>query len=280
MKQEAIKDYFIVNGTIKKVDESNIFKEIEKPSIYEVIRIIDGVPLFLEEHLDRMYWSAELKNYTIEVDKDKIKGYIKSLIVKNNVNKLNIKLLLGERQNKEKIFLIYFIESFYPPQDYYTDGIHTILFDHERDNPNAKVLFSTFKEEVSRELKKQGAFEALLVNKSGYILEGSRSNMFFVKNNKVYTAKAKDVLLGVTRKHIFKACEKLNIKIIEESISKKELHKLEGAFMTGTSVNVLPIYSIDNIKLDSIKNKIIKEINNFYSTEMADYIKNNRQEWI
>ena len=148
------------------------------------------------------------------------------------------------------------------------------------DNPNAKVLFSTFKEEVSRELKKQGAFEALLVNKSGYILEGSRSNMFFVKNNKVYTAKAKDVLLGVTRKHIFKACEKLNIKIIEESISKKELHKLEGAFMTGTSVNVLPIYSIDNIKLDSIKNKIIKEINNFYSTEMADYIKNNRQEWI
>lgn len=279
LKKEAIKDYFIVNGNIKSVKKSNIFKMIERPSIYEVIRIIDGVPLFLEEHLDRMYHSAELINYTIDEDKNKIKEYIKKLTLKNNVKQLNIKLLLGETKKKEKVFLVYFIESFYPPQDYYINGIHTILFDYERDNPNAKVLFSSFKDQVSKELKSQEAFEALLVNKSGYILEGSRSNIFFVKENKIYTAKAKDVLMGITREYIYKICEGLSIEIIEESMGKDELHKLEGAFMTGTSVNVLPISTIGEIKLNSIKNRIIREINNSYKIEMENYLLENKNIW-
>lgn len=272
MKAEAVKDYLIINGKIKRTKEVDIFEKIDKPSIYEVIRIIDGVPLFLEEHLDRMFFSAKLINYDIEKDRKEIEEEIKALIFKNKVERLNIKLLSSETEKEEKVFLVYFIESFYPPKDYYTNGIHTILFDYERNNPNAKVLFSSFKDEVSKEIKKQGAFEALLVNKSGYILEGSRSNTFFVKDNKVYTAKPKDVLLGITRKHIFKVCKKLNIEIIEESIHTEDLNKLEGAFMTGTSVNVLPISTIGKINLNSINNKLIKEINNYYVKQMENYI--------
>src|SRR5690606_31821955 len=128
---------------------------------------------------------------------------------------------------------------------------------YERDNPNAKVLVTSFKEDVAKALKEKEAFEALLVNKSGYIPEGSRSNMFFVKGDKVYTAKASEVLIGITRKYIFNVCDKLNIKIVEESIHVDDLDKLDGAFMSGTSVNVLPISSIDNIKLDSVNNRII-----------------------
>lgn len=272
MKAEAVKDYLIINGKIKRTKEVDIFEKIDKPSIYEVIRIIDGVPLFLEEHLDRMFFSAKLINYDIEKDRKEIEEEIKSLISNNKVERLNIKLLSSETEKEEKVFLVYFIESFYPPKDYYTNGIHTILFDYERNNPNAKVLFSSFKDEVSKEIKKQGAFEALLVNKSGYILEGSRSNTFFVKDNKVYTAKPKDVLLGITRKHIFKVCKKLDIGIIEESIHTEDLNKLEGAFMTGTSVNVLPISTIGKINLNSINNKLIKEINNYYVKQMENYI--------
>lgn len=280
MRKEAIKDYFFVNGEMKSVEESNIFDKIEKPSIYEVIRIIDGVPLFLEEHLDRMYNSAELIKYNIDEDKNKIKKYIKKLILKNHIKDLNIKLLLGETKSGEKVFLAYFIDSFYPPQNYYINGIHTILLNYERENPNAKVLFTSFKDEIAKELNTHKAFEALLVNSSGYILEGSRSNMFFVKDDKVYTAKPKNVLLGITRKHIFKVCKKLNIEIIEESISKDELDKLEGAFMTGTSVNVLPISTIDRIELNSVNNRIIKEINNSYIIEMEDYILKNHHHWL
>lgn len=280
MKPEAIKDYYIINGQIKTTDDLEIFKKIEKPPIYEVIRIIDGVPLFLEDHLERMFDSASIIGYSIDRDIKEIKNDIKALILKNNIDTLNVKLLSTEVEGIGKIFLAYNIESFYPPEEYYKKGINTTLFYYERNNPNAKVLFTSFKEDVAKALKEKDAFEALLVSKSGYIPEGSRSNMFFVKGDKVYTAKASEVLIGITRKHIFEVCNSLNIKIIEEGIHIDDLGKLDGGFMSGTSVNVLPISTIDDIKLDSVNNKVIKEINNAYVSKMKNYILMNKSEWI
>jgi len=176
--------------------------------------------------------------------------------------------------------MVYCIESFYPPNDYYLKGINTVLYNYERKNPNAKVLVSTFKEDVTKVIKQNNSFEALLVTDEGYIPEGSRSNVFFVKGEKLFTAPKKDVLLGITRKHVFKICGSLNIKVIEESINKQDLNKLEGAFISGTSVNILPISYIGELKLDSVNNKILTEIIKAYNTLIDEYISNNKNQWI
>lgn len=279
MKAEAIKDYYIVNGEIKNTQEQEIFRKIQKPPIYEVIRVINGVPLFLEDHLERMFHSAKLIGHDLGREEKEIREDMKTLILKNNVDRLNIKLLSTEIEGMGKVFIVYNIQSFYPPEDYYRDGIQTILFHYERNNPNAKVLFVSFKEDVAKALEENKAFEALLVSKSGYILEGSRSNMFFVKGDNVYTAPASEVLIGITRKHIFDVCSRLNIKIIEEPIHINDLNKIDGAFMSGTSVNVLPISTIDNIQLNSVNNKVIKEINNRYVENMDNYLMDHKREW-
>lgn len=278
MRPEAIRDYYIVNGRVESTANLDIFNHIEKPPIYEVIRAVEGVPLFLEDHLKRMYDSGEIIGYDIDKDKEDISKDIRSLILKNKVDNLNVKLLSTEIEDMGKVFLVYNIESFYPPEEYYKQGIHTTLFHYERSNPNAKVLFTSFKEDVAKALQEKNAFEALLVSKSGYIPEGSRSNIFFVKGDKVYTANGSDVLIGITRKHIFNVCEKLNIKIIEESIHIDDLNKLDGGFMSGTSVNVLPISTIDDIKLDSVNNPIIKEINKEFINQIREYILNHKAE--
>lgn len=280
MKPEAIREYYIENGKIKTTDDVDIFHKIEKPPIYEVIRVIDGVPLFLEDHLDRMFHSAKIIQHDLNRSETEIRKDIKKLILKNSIEKLNIKLLSTKVEGIGKVFLVYCIESFYPPEKYYQDGIKTILFNYERKNPNAKVLFTSFKEEVTKELENKNAFEALLVDKSGYIPEGSRSNIFFVKEDKVYTGRESEVLLGITRKYIFKVCKKLDIEIIEESIHEKDISKLDGAFMSGTSVNILPIRTIDGIKMNSINNNIIKKINQSYLDEMENYISRHKNQWI
>ena len=274
MKAEAIEKYYLLNGELKSTRDLQIFNKINKP-IYEVIRVIDGVPLFLEEHLERMRKSAELVDYNINRTDSEIQKDIKRLISGNEIKNLNIKLICTDIEEMGQIFLVFFIKSFYPPKEYYKDGIHTTLFHYERKNPNAKVQMSNFKMEVAKKLEEKNAFEALLVSEDGYIPEGSRSNMFFVKKGKLYTAPKGDVLLGITRKHIFQVCEELGIKIIEENIHVGDLDKLDGAFMTGTSVNVLPISSIDHIHLNSVNNKMIKEINNAYVNKMMKYIEDN-----
>jgi len=279
LKREAIKKYFILNGELIETEKEEIFHLINKPPIYEVIRVINGVPLFLEEHLERMRSSSDITGYKIYRSDEDIKEDIRRLIIENNISNLNIKLLCTDVEGKGQLFLAYFIESYYPDEIVYNNGIHTILYYFERENPNAKILNVSFKEDVNAKIKEEDAFEALLVNRNGYITEGSRSNMFFVTDSLVYTSPAGEVLLGVTRKYIMKVCRDLDIEVVEENINIEDLEKLNGAFMSGTSVNVLPISTIDHHEYDSVNNSIVKKIGEGYLNEMKNYIKKNMDKW-
>lgn len=279
MKNESIGRYFVLNGELHLTENNDIFREINGPSIYEVIRIINGVPLFLEEHIDRMRGSSSLVNYNINKANGEIREDIKILIGANNVENMNIKLLCTDVEGCGQVFLAYFIESHYPDECTYKKGINTILYHSERENPNAKILNTTFKENVNKLISEKNAYEAILVNDDGYITEGSRSNMFFIWNLKVYTASSKEVLLGVTRKHIMKVCDELKLDVVEENIHTDDLGKIDGAFMSGTSVNVLPISTIDDFSYDSVNNHIIMKIANGYLREIEEYIKENKGIW-
>lgn len=278
MKNEARNKYFKINDSILESNEDDIFEQIITPSIYEVIRVIDGVPIFLEEHLDRMFTSARIINYDMLYSKDQIKESIKEVILKNKVHNQNIKLL-GSKIDDKMVFLVYFVDSFYPPKEYYSSGIKTIIFEHERDNPNAKIQKDDFRKKVKEAMDMNDAFEALLINNDGYILEGSRSNMFFVKDNKIFTAPSNQVLLGITRKYIFNIAEILNIDIVEEAIHMDDIKDLQGAFMSGTSVGVLPISRIDTRVIQSTDNEIIKRLNKAYDELIENYIREEKTQW-
>ena len=278
MKNEARNKYFKINDSILENNEDDIFEQIITPSIYEVIRVIDGVPIFLEEHLDRMFTSARIINYDMLYSKDQIKESIKEVILKNKVHNQNIKLL-GSKIDDKMVFLVYFVDSFYPSKEYYSSGIKTIIFEHERDNPNAKIQKDDFRKKVKEAMDMNDAFEALLINNDGYILEGSRSNMFFVKDNKIFTAPSNQVLLGITRKYIFNIAEILNIDIVEEAIHMDDIKDLQGAFMSGTSVGVLPISRIDTRFIQSTDNEIIKRLNKAYDELIENYIREEKTQW-
>ena len=81
------------------------------------------------------------------------------------------------------------------------------------------------------------------------------------------------VLLGVTRNYVIKLCEELNISVSEGLISLNQLKELEGAFITGTTVDVLPISSIDNIQLSTPNNHIMESIIQSYNKKMEDNIR-------
>lgn len=278
MKREAKNDFFKFNDSILITEDEDIFQKIIEPSIYEVIRVIEGVPIFLDDHLDRMFNSASIIGYEIKYSKDEIKSSIKEVILKNEVKNQNIKLL-ASRVDGEEVFLVYFVDSFYPPKEYYEDGIKTIIFKHERDNPNAKVQKGDFRNRVKLAMDKNNAFEALLVNSKGYIPEGSRSNMFFVKDDRIFTAPSNEVLLGITRKYIFNLAHIIDVDIIQESIHMDHIKELQGAFMSGTSVGVLPINRIDNMIIESKANEIIGKLKESYDELIHNYIEENIIHW-
>jgi len=277
MKAESILDYYIYNRELYQVDNIKGFEEVKSPTIYEVIRILEGVPLFEGEHIERMRKSAKSLGHIIHKTDEEISKDIDKVIKANRCNNMNIKLLCSNLNEEKEDFMIYFITSSYPGKEVFEKGIHTIIFHSERKNPNAKIINIDLREKVNQEMKKANAYEALLVKDNGIITEGSRSNIFFVKGDKVYTAPKGEVLLGVTRNEIMDICRDLDIEVVEDHIHTDSLSDFDGAFMTGTSVDVLPISSVDNIKYDSVNNQIIKRIGNGYLESVNRYIKLRKQ---
>lgn len=271
MKNEVIESYFISNGTQFPLNEVDRFY-ITQPTIYEVIRVIDEVPLFIEEHLARLQASAASLNADLKDIETKITADIKQLIKINNNPEMNVKLVVYNLENSTPDYIIAFVHSSYPSKDQYEKGVHTIIVNEERPNPNAKIINSQLREMINAKLKESNAYEALLVNNRGEITEGSRSNLFFIEEGKVYTAPSQDVLIGITRKYIIKACTNLNLEVVEQPIPFSMLEYAEGAFITGTSPKVLPIASIDEMVIDSANNNIVSAILKEYDSILRQYI--------
>ncbi|HZJ76109.1 MAG TPA: aminotransferase class IV [Oscillospiraceae bacterium] len=275
-QKEIAKDYFIYNGDVIPRKKFDIEKTTVYPSVYEVIRIIDGVPLFFEEHIERLWNSIKILGYKHPYDNSTIKEHILKLLEINKCYNYNVKIIINALDSKEPNLFVYYVVSNYPADELYKTGIHTILYEAERDDPNVKVIAADFRDKVNKSIEEADAHEALLVNNKGEITEGSRSNIFFVKDDVFYTAPAEDVLVGITRKRIIQLCLKLGYKVVEEPISVGFSENIDGLFMTGTSPKVLPIKSIDDRKYNSGENSAIKAVHDAYNKLIGDYISNNK----
>jgi len=274
--KEIAKDFFLLNGKAISSSEFDQKTTTLYPSFYEVIRVIDGVPLFFEEHIQRLIRSLNLLNYVLPSDENTIKKQIHTLIEINKCYNYNVKIVVNKLNDKDPNLFIYFITSTYPNKDQYEKGVHSILYKAERENPNAKVIATSFRDAVNTCIKSVNAYEALLVNQKGEITEGSRSNMFFVKNNVFYTSPSKDVLVGITRSRVIQLCTQLGYEVKEQEIPVSFLDEIDGLFLTGTSPKVLPIASVDTHQYDSSNNSAILALQKAYDDLINSYINKNK----
>ena len=273
MISETEEKYMVINGRIIPVPDAGGILAGSSRTIYEVIKVVSGIPLFLEKHMERLEASARLINYSVNNISNSIRKSIMELIKANNSPEKNIKIIVYNMGNPVPDFMAYFIRSSYPTPEQYETGVHGILLREERNNPNAKVVNSGYKERVAAALAEANAYEALLVNREGEITEGSRSNIFFVRNGKVLTAPKGNVLIGITRAYVFELCRNLGIEIIEEPISVSMLGEMDGVFMTGTSPKILPISTIGDMSFSSSGNPVIKALIKSYNDVVEKYIK-------
>lgn len=276
---KCINAYFLFGGEIKKCEEFENYNSSTGKSLYEVMRISDGMPIFLMEHLDRLYDSAKIMKYNLSITRDEIINEILKLIYKNKAQVGNIKLVINYSPSDEKCnnkndfnekVLLYFMPHAYPLKEQYVEGVKTITYHGERSNPNAKVINSVFRDKVNEQIKNKDVYEAILVDDEGYITEGSKSNIFMVEGSTVITSKVANVLPGITRQFVIKTCEKLNIVFEEKNIHERDLESLTGLFISGTSPNVLPIKNVDEFSFDSSKNPIINSIMKKFDDELTE----------
>jgi branched-chain amino acid aminotransferase len=103
---------------------------------------------------------------------------------------------------------------------------------------------------------------ALLLDANGFISEGTGDNFFIVKDNKVFTPKGKDILRGISRDYVINdLCKKLKIEVYEKNFEPYDVYAADEAFMTGTPFCMLPVTSLNGLKIgDGARGKIFNKL--------------------
>ncbi|GAU77176.1 branched-chain amino acid aminotransferase [Fusibacter sp. 3D3] len=258
-----------------QVDINEEVRYLQSP-VYEVIRIIEGTPLFFQEHMKRFQTSLELVNYECAYSSETIFDQIKNLIETTGLKDNNIRLEYGVT-DLGMILMLFMVKSEYPNKSFYEQGVRVKTACIVRGNPHAKLVNKHYLEQISALKAVSDVYEIILKNEAGKIAEGSKSNLFFIKDQTIYSAKEADILMGITRLELMAIFEKLDLTYIELDIYEETLERYEACFLSGTSIGVLPIESVNEMKYNSTSNHVIIKLMGAYNTAVKNNLENTRR---
>jgi branched-chain amino acid aminotransferase len=261
---------FVLNGELVSAEQFDRSLVYEGESVYEVIRMVKGNPIFLNDHMERLATSVTIQNREMLADFSALSKAILVLTRGDKKKEANLKIVFNYNNGSDN-FLIYYIEPIYPTEEQYRNGVKGILFPAERKDPESKVINHKLRSSISHKLLNERGYEALLVNEENLITEGSRSNIFFLRGETLFTAPDSLILKGITRKHLLDICKENGIEVNFSCVRASEIADYDAVFMSGTSPMVLPFNAIDNIKFD-VRNPLMERLRKLYMKRVEESI--------
>lgn len=223
--------------------------------IFDFFRLVGNEPLFLEDHLDRFFYSAEGMHLHLELSREELKTAIYELIKKNDLPDTGIRLGLSGGYSEDgfnlgKPNLVLSQHSFTPPnQTEIEQGIKLTSYPHIRQLPHIKsidYLTAIWLQPVRVE---KGA-DDILYHHGGIVSECPRSNFFLITQDDKIITPSGGALKGITRKKLIELVSS-DFTIEERAITLDDVKFAKEAFITSTTKRLLPIRKIDEVVYDS-----------------------------
>jgi branched-chain amino acid aminotransferase len=267
---------FILNGDLHSSELFDKSLVYEGDSIYEVIRMVNGSPVFFKDHMERLALSIKLQRKEMLADISALRKDIINLTRSDRKKETNLKIVFNYNKGLSS-YLVYYIEPIYPSREQYKNGVKGILYFAERKDPESKVINHKLRTSIYTKLIHEKGYEAILVTENNLITEGSRSNIFFLKGDTLITAPDNVILNGITRKHILEICRENSIKVEFECVNVSDISKYDSVFMTGTSPMVLPFCCINDIKFN-VQLPLMEKLRELYLLRVEESIRRFRHE--
>ena len=217
---------------------------------------------FLNDHVDRLYRSAEAYNLEIPFNKNVITNAIKEIVKVNKLKSAYIRPLVffgdGEmgllpKDIPVRVAIAAWEWGAYLGDDAGSQGVNVCISDWQRISPKS---FKPFAKGVGGYMNstlakvdavKQGFDDAIMLSDKGNIAEGSGQNIFIYKDNQLLTPPIETGALGgITRKTVIEIAKYLEIPVIEKDLTPTELVSSEEIFFTGTATEVVGVVSVDS----------------------------------
>lgn len=229
--------------------------------IFDYLRVADNKPLFLEDHLERFYNSANTMRLQVKESKEEVLEKVYELIKMNNLSYSGIRLLIGGGDSAdgytifEPSLMIIQQPIPTPPDTMNLQGIRLASFEYQRQLSRVKTTDYLMAIHLQPWMKEQGA-DDILYYSEGIVRECPRSNFFIIKNGTIITASNK-MLLGITRKNILRIASENNIPVEERDFTIAELKTADEAFISSSTKRITAVRQIDDYILPAITEQSI-----------------------
>ena len=251
-----------VNGTWVHPQEAtlsiNDTAVLRSYSVFESLRTYDRRPFHLDDHLTRLYRSAELIDMDIPFSREHITSAVLETIERNAYRHATIRILItgGESEDGvlpsgKPVLAILITPLGERDMQRFARGYKLITTNLQRVSPEAKTTSYVAAVRALKEAALRGADDALFVNKQGHVLEATRSNFFIFRSGTLVTP-GEGILIGITRNVVLDLARG-RFPIEERPILLAELAQADEAFVTSSSKEIVPVVQIDDLVIGNGK---------------------------
>ena len=281
--------YIWLNGSFQPFNDTNI--HLLSHTLHYGLGAFEGVRAYetesggaifrLGDHTKRLFDAANKINVTIPYSLEDLEAVQKEAMIKNNLEEGYIRpiVFLGSEsmglRAKDLVSVNVAVACWEWPS--YMDpeakkkGISIIKSPYQQyDNPlysNNKIIGTYINSIMAlHDAIAKNADEAILMDKNGFISEGSGENLFIVKDSKLITPKTDFCLNGITRQSVIEIAQDLGIEVQEKDLLFDELVNADEAFFSGTAVEITPITNLDKSDIgEGLRGPVTEMLQSKYS---------------
>tara|TARA_Y100000589_G_scaffold297921_1_gene306076 strand:- start:6208 stop:7119 length:912 start_codon:yes stop_codon:yes gene_type:complete len=282
-----------INGKLFKRNEAKIsvFDSgfLLGDGVWEGIRLHKSKLVFIDEHLDRLFNSANGISIKIPLSKKDIIFEIEKVLLKNNmIDDVHIRLIIS-RGDK--------ITPYQNPNANIGPINFVIIPEHKKTNPEIYLngitigrvqtirppdnILSTHFNTLSKlncilasiEANELNYDEGIMNDPNGNVSTCNSTNLFFIKDRQVWTSTGEFCLNGITRNKAILICHKNGIICNQTNFTFEDVKNCEEAFVTGTFAGIIPVSKIENRNLQSTNpDSMVSEIRLLYNEHIQDSV--------
>ena len=252
--------------------------------LFETMRAYRGNVLAFDMHVERLFSSMRQLRYSTDFfTAENLRSAAFKLLLKNNLlgTDAYIKIVVARSAYRQKLIfdpeskpgLIIFVKKLFGyPDDFYKTGVNVFTSSIKRNAVGIDIyrhkLINYFENVFAKnEAAANRAQEALFTTRDKVVLEGATSNLFTVKDDKVFTPPlTQNILPGITRQFVIDICRKNKIKFSEKRIHYFNLLEADEVFLTNSIMEIMPVKKVDShaIVNGTVPGPLTTKIHKFY----------------
>ncbi|CAH0347603.1 aminodeoxychorismate lyase [Bacillus sp. CECT 9360] len=254
--------YMFVNGKIVKESEAVIspFDHgfLYGLGVFETFRIYDGHPFLLDDHISRLNKGLKELNILHTCSRQEIENILQKLLLANKLKDARVRLNISagaepvglQTAPYERPNILIFMQQMTVPE-----GLQEkkgILLKTRRNTPETSERLKSHHYlnniAAKREIKENDDAEGIFLNEAGYLAEGIVSNLFWVKENVLYTpAIQTGILNGITRQFLLQLAKRSGLQFHEGLYKIEDMSAADEVFCTNSIQEIFSLREVENI---------------------------------